>query len=105
MLCGEIISLPGRRARRQTVSYVLLLVVFARLNRNNILFGRTPMKLLFRCHTIFFAALLVFAGASPAQTVRVDISAAKAIPFDPDQSLGSSLDILPAKQFEKVFAP
>ena len=29
----------------------------------------------------------------------------KAIPFDPDKSLGSSLDILPAKQFEKVFSP
>src|SRR5258707_12435881 len=42
MLCGEIISLLGPPARRQTVSYVVLLVVFARPNRNNIPFGRTP---------------------------------------------------------------
>src|SRR5258708_24549583 len=63
------------------------------------------MRLLFHCPITFFAVLLVFAGVSPAQTVRVDTSAAKAIPFDPDQSLGSSLDILPAKQFEKVFTP
>jgi hypothetical protein len=40
-----------------------------------------------------------------SQTIRVDTSAGKAIPFDPDKSLGSSLDILPAKHFEKVFSP
>lgn len=62
------------------------------------------MRLLPR-HKISFAILLFFAGICSAQTVRVDISAAKAIPFDPDQSLGSSLDILPAKQFEKIFSP
>src|SRR6266404_2028441 len=62
------------------------------------------MTPLFR-HAILFAVLLSFVGASPAQTVRVDTSAAKAIPFDPDLSLGSSLDILPAKQFEKIFTP
>src|SRR6266404_1812966 len=62
------------------------------------------MPLLLR-NQIFFAALLVFAGISAAQTVRVDISPSNAIPFDPDLSLGSSLDILPAKQFEKIFTP
>ena len=62
------------------------------------------MKLLPRCK-ISFAVLLFFAGICSAQTVRVDTSAAKAIPFDPDQALGSSLDILPAKQFEKIFTP
>src|SRR6202795_1011616 len=62
------------------------------------------MKPLLRFH-IFFAAILCVAGISAAQTVRVDTSAAKAIPFDPDQALGSSLDILPAKQFENIFAP
>jgi hypothetical protein len=30
---------------------------------------------------------------------------AKPLPSTPDQSLGSSLDILPAKQFEKIFSP
>jgi len=62
------------------------------------------MKLLLR-NVILFAALLLSAGISAAQTVRVDISPNRAVPFDPDQSLGSSLDILPAKQFEKIFSP
>src|SRR6266404_5843939 len=61
------------------------------------------MKLL--SNPILFAALLLFTGISPAQTVRVDISPGKAVPFDPDLALGTSLDILPAKQFEKVFRP
>jgi hypothetical protein len=38
------------------------------------------------------------------QTVRVDVSADKAIAFDPDKAMGSSLDILPEKQFETVFS-
>ena len=50
-------------------------------------------------------ALLFFARCSAAQTVRVDISSANAIPFDPDKALGSSLDILPANEFEKIFSP
>lgn len=39
-----------------------------------------------------------------AQTIRVDITPAHLIPFDPDKALGSSLDILPAAQFDRVFA-
>jgi hypothetical protein len=62
------------------------------------------MKLLLRTQ-ILLSALLLFAGISAAQTVRVNISANKALPFDPDLALGTSLDILPAKQFEKVFSP
>jgi hypothetical protein len=62
------------------------------------------MKLLLR-NQVLFVSFLLLACSSVAQTVRVDISPAKAIPFDPDQSLGSSLDILPAKQFEKIFSP
>src|SRR5215469_18288837 len=55
---------------------------------------------------LFPAVLLLgFAGSSFAQSVTVDISLAKAIPFDPDRALGSPLDILPAKHFEKVFSP
>jgi hypothetical protein len=63
------------------------------------------MQLQLRNHILFFAGFLFVTGIASAQTVRVDTSAAKAIPFDPDQSLGSSLDILPAKQFEKIFTP
>jgi len=58
-----------------------------------------------RNHILLFAVFLSVTGITSAQTIRVAISPAQAIPFDPDQSLGSSLDILPAKQFEKIFSP
>lgn len=62
------------------------------------------MRLILR--NFFLAALFCWsAGMVAAQTVRVDISPGKSIPFDPDKSLGSSLDILPARTFEKVFTP
>jgi len=48
---------------------------------------------------------LAFGSSLFAQSITVDVSAAKAIAFDPDKSLGSSLDILPAKHLEKVFSP
>ena len=55
---------------------------------------------------LFFAVLFaVFSNSCFAQSVTVDVSSAKAIPFDPDKALGSSLDILPARHFEKVFSP
>jgi hypothetical protein len=54
---------------------------------------------------VLLAAVPFCLNLAYAQTVRVDISANKAIPFDPDKALGSSLDILPAKQFEKIFSP
>src|SRR6266404_9361762 len=59
-------------------------------------------SLLVRC-LIYFTALPVVAAAAAAQTVRVDISADQAVSFDPDLALGTSLDILPAKQFETIF--
>lgn len=39
-----------------------------------------------------------------AQTVRVDVTPAKAVAFDPDKAMGTSMDILPAKDFEKVYS-
>jgi hypothetical protein len=39
-----------------------------------------------------------------AQTVRVDVTPAKAVAFDPDKAMGTSIDILPAKDFEKVYS-
>jgi hypothetical protein len=39
-----------------------------------------------------------------AQTVRVDVGAGAAIAFDPDKAMGSSMDILSAKQFETVYS-
>jgi hypothetical protein len=50
-------------------------------------------------------ALFICAFAMPvaAQTVSVDVSSGKAIAFDPDKAMGTSLDILPAKDFDKVY--
>jgi len=39
-----------------------------------------------------------------AQTIRVHADSKRALPFDPDLALGSSMDILQAKDFEKVYS-
>jgi len=46
----------------------------------------------------------MLALSTSAQTVHVDVTAAKAIAFDPDKSMGTSMDILPAKQFDTIFS-
>src|SRR3977135_1047754 len=43
------------------------------------------------------------ANSAAAQTVRVDATPSRAIKFDPDQALGSSMDILPASLIDKVY--
>ncbi len=43
------------------------------------------------------------AGTRRAATVRVDTTPSRAIAFDPDKALGTSIDILPARDFDKVF--
>jgi hypothetical protein len=51
------------------------------------------------------ATLAVWSSANTAgQTITVDDTAAHAIPFDPDLALGTSLDILPAQQIERVYS-
>ena len=54
------------------------------------------------CLLLFVAAL--DGGISGAQTVTVDASPEKAIAFDPDKALGTSMDILPAKDFDAVYS-
>ncbi|MGB7281111.1 MAG: discoidin domain-containing protein [Candidatus Acidiferrum sp.] len=52
--------------------------------------------------------LLLAAASSPnasAQTVRVDLTPAGAIPFDPDKALGTSVDILPSKWIDTIYGP
>jgi hypothetical protein len=39
-----------------------------------------------------------------AQTIHVDVTAAHAVTFDPDKAMGTSMDILPATEFEKVYS-
>jgi F5/8 type C domain len=53
--------------------------------------------------TLLLAAIPLTPGAS-AQTIRVDTSPAHAISFDPDLSLGSSMDILPTKLVDTVYS-
>jgi hypothetical protein len=62
------------------------------------------MKLAFP-NTIPVVAFFLLAGLTAGQTVTVDLSRDHAVAFDPDHSLGTSLDILPAKTFERVFSP
>jgi F5/8 type C domain/Glycosyl hydrolases family 39 len=53
-------------------------------------------------------ALFLFTMSSPrassAQTVKVDTTSAHQIVFDPDKALGTSVDILPANQLERVYS-
>jgi len=42
--------------------------------------------------------------AACGQTVHVDVTAAHAVAFDPDKAMGTSMDILSAKEFEKVYS-
>jgi hypothetical protein len=53
----------------------------------------------------FLSSFVMGAGvlAATAQTVHVDVSAGKAISFDPDKAMGTSMDILPAKDFNAIY--
>src|SRR5580700_8944463 len=49
-----------------------------------------------------FATLCV--PTAKAQSVRVDATASKSIAFDPDKAMGTSMDILSKKDFDKVYS-
>jgi hypothetical protein len=51
--------------------------------------------------SVVFTAAILPAGA---QTVHVDVTASHALAFDPDRAMGTSMDILPAKDLEKVYS-
>lgn len=51
---------------------------------------------------VFSTAMYAMTGSS--QTVYVDTTPAKSISFDPDKALGTSLDILPAGEFNAVYS-
>ena len=65
-------------------------------------FSCPPVFLMF----VFLISCAVFLSvrSARAQTVHVDVSAGKAISFDPDKAMGTSMDILPAKGFDTVFS-
>jgi F5/8 type C domain len=57
------------------------------------------------CRDLLLALMVLAIPASArAQTVRVDTNPSRAIRFDPDQALGTSIDILPAVNFDEVYA-
>ncbi|MGO9338300.1 MAG: discoidin domain-containing protein [Terracidiphilus sp.] len=53
---------------------------------------------------LFSFGIISSSLAATAQTVHVDVSAGKAIPFDPDKAMGTSMDILTAKDFNAVYS-
>lgn len=62
-----------------------------------------PRNFLFS--TVVLSCLLAWGfPAAKAQTVRVDVSVGKAIRFDPDKAMGTSMDILPAKDLDAVYS-
>jgi hypothetical protein len=68
--------------------------------------GRTMRNIFALMAELVFVALLA-ATSSPiatAQTVVIDAAAVRAIAFDPDLALGTSIDILPSKLIDKVYS-
>jgi len=54
--------------------------------------------------TLFMCASLATTPRASSQTVHIDTTAAHALKFDPDKAMGTSMDILPAKEFDKVYS-
>jgi F5/8 type C domain/Glycosyl hydrolases family 39 len=65
---------------------------------------KTPPSERRRNLILLVVALLASVPSARAQTVRVDTNPSRAIPFDPDKALGTSIDILPATTFDQVYS-
>jgi hypothetical protein len=57
-----------------------------------------------RMPLLVLASLSLLVQGVPAQTIRVDTTAARAIKFDPDQALGSSMDILQTNLVDRIYS-
>jgi hypothetical protein len=53
---------------------------------------------------IFGCAIISNLPAVTAQAIHVDVSAGKAIAFDPDKAMGTSMDILVARDLDAVYS-
>jgi hypothetical protein len=51
-----------------------------------------------------FCCAMGFRPAAIAQTVHVDMTEGRAIAFDPDKAMGTTIDILPATDLDKVYS-
>ena len=49
-------------------------------------------------------SLAAQAGALRAQTVHVDVTPSRERAFDPDKAMGTSMDILQAREFDAVYS-
>ena len=58
----------------------------------------------FLASAIFSAALTAAVPSSTGQTITIDGTAEHGIAFDPDLALGTSVDILPAQQMDRVYS-
>jgi F5/8 type C domain len=58
------------------------------------------------CPVLAAFGFLALAGMLPveAQTVHVDVTPTKALAFDPDKAMGTSMDILPSREFDKIYS-
>ena len=53
---------------------------------------------------LFLICLTAASVSARGQTVRIDNTPSHAVAFDPDKAMGSTMDILSAKQFETVYS-
>lgn len=67
-------------------------------------FASIPSKNTFRWMLLLLPLTFLQTLGALAQTVRVDTTPSRAIKFDPDQALGSSMDILPANLIDTVYS-
>jgi hypothetical protein len=63
-----------------------------------------PVDKPYRNLIVFAIGLGATVGPACPQTVRVDVAPAHALAFDPDKAMGSSMDILPVKDFDTVYS-
>ena len=66
--------------------------------------GRSCKQLLTAALFILSCVIVSSPSNSFAQTVHVDVSAGKAIMFDPDKAMGTSMDILSSKDLNAVYS-
>jgi hypothetical protein len=69
----------------------------------NVILKPTALPFISRA-ILFFLLALGGSEAAVAQTVRVDVTPGRAIPFDPDKALGTSVDILSSKSIDTVYS-
>jgi hypothetical protein len=71
---------------------------------NNAKFASRLSSIRMGLFVLLLASTCIIADSVSAQTLRVDITPGRAIKFDPDKALGSSMDILQTRQVDAVYS-